>query len=130
MYFLSHRNKKRGRAKQLIGSREEYLEFHESSFELAIQEEYDNLPDECQTCTQLGFFNNCKLAKYKVDEFDCTCPLEYLTCEQCQFFCRIVQQDGTPIDYGFCSEKEHELQLQERACQGFVPYEERKKNNE
>ena len=124
MCRLHHKETERteGRTSRVV-DREEYLLYHESKDDLARADEFDNLPDECKHCTQLSCFNLCKLADYRVDAWDSDCPLEHLLCEDCQFYCEIVQKDGTKLDYGFCSEKEHELEFQERACQGFTPYE-------
>lgn len=67
-------------------------------------------------------FNSCKLQKYRVDEFDSDCPLQFLLCKNCQYYCNIVEQDGTIYDYGYCTEKATDLWAQENACDCFVEY--------
>ena len=103
----------------MCGSRSDYLEYHESDFDLKMADVWDNLPDECKHCEQLGFFNSCKL---KADDEE-ECPLENLMCEDCQYYCTIVNREGETLDYGFCSEEETYLEDHNRACQHFTKYE-------
>ena len=90
-----------------------------SDFELRIGED---VPDECKGCNQLTLFNSCKLSKHKAKFFDFDCPLDFLLCENCQYFCKIVKQDGSELDFGYCIEKGTDLCFQERACDCFTEY--------
>lgn len=106
----------------MSGGKEDYYEFHESSFELAEAEDFEkNVPDECKGCEQLSYFHCCKL-KYDPDE-EYECPLLSLLCKQCQFYCSVHNQEGEEMDYGFCSEREIQLLNDECACQHFREWE-------
>lgn len=102
-----------------MSGREDYLAYHESSEELSLADEWDNLPEECKFCLQLGALNTCKLKK---DDQN-TCPLNDLECKQCQFYCLVFNKEGELMDYGFCSEREIQITNDEMACQRFKEYE-------
>jgi len=110
----------------LSGNREEYLLYHESSSELKLAEKWDNLPDECKFCEQLGAFSVCKL---KESEEESSCPLNDLVCKQCQYYCDVYNRAKDIMDYGFCSEREIQILNDETACQYFKEYK-GDKNNE